>query len=164
MPKNNRESALLSITVTILITMLVAAVVGGWPRAGAASDNTQTLKQAVAAYYERMPESVYKIPEAELKHLVDSKAKNIYILDIRDPKDYALGHIAGAHNIAFKKVGQNLDKLPKDKTVIVYCYTGQTGGQTTAALNIAGFKARSLNGGMNNGWLKSGFPVVGDTK
>ncbi|HBL36498.1 MAG TPA: hypothetical protein DDZ55_06780, partial [Firmicutes bacterium] len=51
-------------------------------------------------------------------------------------------------------------KLPRDKTIIVYCYTGQTGGQTTATLNLAGFKARSLNGGMNNGWLKAGYPVV----
>lgn len=160
--KNNRERALLSVTAAVLLFMVIAAIGGGWPRAGAASDNGQILKQAVFSYYERMPDHIYKIPEAELKKLVDSNKQDIYILDIRDAKDYAKGHIKGAHNIPFKEVGKNLDNLPKDKTIIVYCYTGQTGGQTTAALNIAGFNARSLNGGMNNGWLKAGYPVVTD--
>ncbi|MDD4239110.1 MAG: rhodanese-like domain-containing protein [Desulfotomaculaceae bacterium] len=160
--KNNREKALLSVTVAALIFMVVAAIGGGWPKAGTTSDNSQVLQQAVFNYYERMPDHLYKIPEAELKGLIDSNNQDIYILDIRDAKDYAQGHIKGAKNIPFKEVGENLNQLPQDKTIIVYCYTGQTGGQTTAALNIAGFKARSLNGGMNNGWLKSGYPVVKD--
>jgi rhodanese-related sulfurtransferase len=107
-----------------------------------------------------MPDDSYKIPEADLKKLVDAKDTSIFILDIRAEADYDKGHIEGAINIPFKKVGSNLDKLPQDKKIIVYCYTGQTGGQTTALLNIAGFEARSLNGGMNNGWAKAGFPVV----
>jgi len=160
--RNNGEKSLLYVTAAVLVFMLIAAIGGGWPRANAASDNSQVLKQAVFNYYERMPDHVYKIPEAELKELVDSGSQDIYILDIRDAKDYAQGHIKGAHNIPFKEVGKNLDKLPLDKTIIVYCYTGQTAGQTTAALNIAGFEARSLNGGMNNGWSKAGYPVVKD--
>jgi rhodanese-related sulfurtransferase len=162
MIKNNREKVLLTITLTILFFLVIAAIGGGWPKAGAAADNSQVLKQAVYSYYERMPDGSYKIPEADLKQLVDSNNQDIYILDIRDAKDYDQGHVKGAKNIPFKEVGKSLDKLPKDKTIIVYCYTGQTGGQTTAALNIAGFDARSLNGGMNNGWVKAGYPVVKD--
>jgi rhodanese-related sulfurtransferase len=160
--KNNREKAVLSITITVLIFMVVAAIGGGWPGASAANDNSQILKQAAFSYYESMPDHIYKIPEAELKGLVDSNNQDIYILDIRDAKDYDQGHIKGAHNIPFKEVGKSLNKLPQNKTIIVYCYTGQTGGQTTAILNISGIKARSLNGGMNNGWLKAGYPVVKD--
>lgn len=160
MPKNNREKALISVTIAILVFFMVAAIGGGWPKQGVASDNSQVLKQAVFNYYEQMPDHTYKIPEAELKGLIDANNQDIYILDIRETKDYGQGHIEGAINIPFKQVGNNLDKLPQDKTIVVYCYTGQTGGQTAAALNIAGFKARSLNGGMNNGWLKSGYPVV----
>lgn len=159
--KDNREKSILTFTIVVLIFMVITSVIGGWPKAGAAS-NSKTTVDAVVAYYERMPDDIYKIPEAELKQLVDLNNKDIYILDIRETKDFAQGHIVGAHNIPFKKVGKSLDKLPKDKTIIVYCYTGQTGGQTTAALNIAGFKARSLNGGMNNGWLKASYPVVAD--
>lgn len=160
MLSKERQKALFSITIIALIFLVITAITGGWPRTGSPGDTSKALQQAVVAYYERMPEHIYKIPEAELKGLIDSKADGIYILDIRDPKDYETGHISGAHNIPFKQIGQNLELLPKEKTIIVYCYTGQTGGQTTALLNITGFKARSLNGGMNNGWLKSGYPVV----
>jgi len=107
-----------------------------------------------------MPDDLYKIKEEQLKTLVDSNSQDIYILDIRSAEDYAKGHIKGAHNIPFKEVGKDLANLPKDKIIIVYCYTGQTGGQTTAVLNMAGFNARSLNGGMNNGWLRLDYPVV----
>lgn len=160
MLKNNREKALVSLNIALIFFLVVAITIGGWPQAGSVADNSQVLRQAVANYYERMPDHVYKIPEAELKQLVDSNDPDIYILDIRDAKDYALGHIKGAHNIPFKEMGKSLEQLPLDKTIIVHCYTGQTAGQTVAALNIAGYKARSLNGGMNNGWAKQGYPVV----
>ena len=48
----------------------------------------------------------------------------------------------------------------------MYCYTGQTAGQATAALRLLGYDAVSLNGGMGtaanapSGWANKGFPVV----
>ena len=160
MLKNNRDKALLYVTLTVLAFMVIAAIIGGWPSANVSANGTEEIKQAVAAYYEKMPDNSYKIPEPELKKLVDSKDTSIYIIDIRENVDFTKGHIAGAHNIPFKQVGKSLEKIPKDKQIIVYCYTGQTGGQTTSLLNVAGFKAKSLNGGMNNGWAKAGYPVV----
>ncbi len=155
-----RDKALVYVTATTLVFIVVALVGGGWPKAATGGDNLQVLEEAVINYYERMPEHLYKIPEAELKQLIDDDDQHIFILDIRSREDYLTGHIKGASNIPFREVGNNLDKLPQDKTIIVYCYTGQTGGQTAAALNIAGFKARSLNGGMNNGWLKNEYSII----
>jgi hypothetical protein len=63
--------------------MVIAAIIGGWPSANVSANGTEEIKQAVATYYEKMPENSYKIPEPELKKLVDSKDSNIYILDIR---------------------------------------------------------------------------------
>jgi rhodanese-related sulfurtransferase len=160
MLKNNRDKALLYVTLTVLVFMVIAAIIGGWPSANVSANGTEEIKQAVATYYEKMPDNSYKIPEPELKKLVDSKDSNIYILDIRGSEDFVKGHIEGAVNIPFKEVGSSLSKLPNDKEIIVYCYTGQTGGQTTSLLNVAGFNAKSLNGGMNNGWAKAGYPVV----
>jgi rhodanese-related sulfurtransferase len=57
-------------------------------------------------------------------------------------------------------------ELPKDKKIVVYCYTGQTAGQATAALRMMGYDAVSLNGGMGTpanapmGWANKGYPVV----
>lgn len=50
------------------------------------------------------------------------------------------------------------DILPKDKRIIVVCYTGQTAGQTVGILRLLGYDACSLMGGMVNGWLKSDMP------
>lgn len=158
----DRHQAVVYMAATILVFLVIAMVGGGWPQAGAGGDDRQVIKAAVAAYFERMPDDLYKIPEAELKALNDQDDPDIFILDIRAAADYAAGHIKGAVNIPFAEVGKNLNKLPTDRMIIVYCYTGQTGGQTTAALNLAGYRARSLNGGMNNGWLKMGYPVVTD--
>jgi len=73
-----------------------------------------------------------------------------YILSIRSKDHYALGHIPGAVNIGYTNVftKENLDTLPKDKQIVVYCYTGHTAAQTTALLNIMGYNALCLLWGM----------------
>lgn len=158
--KNNREKSFLSFAIALVVFVAIVVGLGVWPKSTVTNNNSGELKNSIVEYYERMPDHIYKIPEAELKQFVDSNNSDIYILDIRATKDFEEGHIPGAYNIPFKNIGENLDKLPKDKTIIVYCYSGQTGGQTVAALNIYGLKARSLNGGMNNGWLKAGYSTV----
>ncbi|NOX60758.1 MAG: rhodanese-like domain-containing protein, partial [Chloroflexi bacterium] len=44
-----------------------------------------------------------------------------------------------------------LNDLPPDKPIVVYCYTGQTAGHVTAALNMLGYDASDLLFGMS-GW------------
>ncbi|WP_291632634.1 rhodanese-like domain-containing protein [Clostridium sp.] len=108
----------------------------------------------------------YKISEDNAKKLVDSKDDSIVVLSVRSAEDYAKGHIAGATNIAWGKgMQENFSALPKDKKIIVYCYTGQTAGQTVAGLKMLGYDAVSLNGGMGtasnapSGWANKGFAV-----
>jgi hypothetical protein len=43
----------------------------------------------------------------------------------------------------------NLATIPPDKDAVVICYTGQTAGQATAALNMLGYDAYSLLFGMS---------------
>jgi sulfur-carrier protein adenylyltransferase/sulfurtransferase len=73
-----------------------------------------------------------------------------YILSIRSTEHYALGHIPGAINIGYKSVftEENLETLPKDRQIVVYCYTGHTAAQTTALLNTMGYNALCLLWGM----------------
>ena len=80
---------------------------------------------------------------------------NIYILDVRQQADYAKGHIAGAAHVDFPQWASpdNLSKLPKDKKVVVVCYTGTTAGQVVGGLRMLGYDAVVLKGGMN-GWAQ----------
>ena len=70
-----------------------------------------------------------------------------FIIDCRGSTDYAAGHVPGAVNIGLGSIASNLNKLPTDKTVVVYCYTGHTAAQVTAVLNMMGYDAKSLKFG-----------------
>ncbi len=131
------------------------------------------VKAAIEAYYKGL-EAVkptiyanYKISEDEAKKLLDAKDPKIMFLSVRKAEDFAKGHIAGAANIPFGKgMEQKFNTLPKDKKIIVYCYTGQTAGQTVAALRLLGYDAVSMHSGMGMpstvpaGWLNKGYPVI----
>ena len=113
------------------------------------------LADVVNSYYANMPQDVYKISEKDFVELVKSNNTDIFILDIRQPDVYGEGHIKGAVNAPYgMAIIESLDKLPKDKTIMLYCYTGQTAGQTVALLNMAGFDAKSVNLGWNLGISK----------
>ena len=51
--------------------------------------------------------------------------KDAVVVDVRPAKDVQeTGMIEGAINIPFDEVENNLDQLPKDKTIALYCNTG----------------------------------------
>ena len=129
-----------------------------------------TIKAAIEDYYKGLEAlkgttyANYKISEEDTKELVDSKDENTFILSIRSAEDFAKEKIEGAINIPWGKgMEKEFGKLPKDKKIIVYCYTGQTAGQAVAGLRLLGFDAVSLNGGMGtpanapSGWINKGF-------
>ena len=133
---------------------------------------TPEIQDALTAYYAGLADvkgttfGNYKISEASLREMMDNMDDSIYILSIRSEADYAEGHIAGAEQMAFGAgMQENFADLPMDKKIVVYCYTGQTAGQTTAGLRLLGYDAVSLNGGMGMsinapiGWANKGFPV-----
>lgn len=108
----------------------------------------------------------YKISEDNLKGMMDD-GSDIVVLSIRKAADFETAHIAGAINIPFGTTfADDLSALPTDKTIVVYCYSGQTAGQATAALRMMGYDAVSLNGGFGvganapSGWTNKGFQTV----
>ncbi len=75
------------------------------------------------------------------------------IISVRSADHYALGHLPGAINISLSEIG-DLDKLvmlDPDADIVVYCYTGHTGGVATAILNTLGYDAKNMKFGMM-GW------------
>lgn len=77
-------------------------------------------------------------------------SNNPLILDVRKAEDYAAGHIPGAVSIAPKDLftEAGLAKLPPNKQIVSYCYSGQTASQVTAALRLLGYDAYNLQFGM----------------
>lgn len=117
----------------------------------------QILWDAAVAYFPS--DTNYIISPKDLNDLVEENPDAIMVLDIRSEEDFEKGHIEGAINVPFKKVGDNYDKLPNNKPIYVICYTGQTAGITTAMLRVAGYNAISLSRGMT-GWDGEELPKV----
>ena len=59
------------------------------------------------------------------------------------------GHIDGAMQYDDLKLDVSLKTLPTDKTIVVYCYTGQGSGNLVAYLTLVGYDAKSLKYGTN---------------
>ena len=58
------------------------------------------------------------------------------LLDARSKDAFPRGHIKGAVNITGKALftADGLAQLPRDKQIVLNCYSGQTASQATAAL------------------------------
>jgi rhodanese-related sulfurtransferase len=83
---------------------------------------------------------------------VTANASNYYIVNYWASNHYDLGHIPGAIQYTPKadlKIATSLKTLPANKTVVVYCYTGQTSAQVAAILRVMGYDAKSLLYGVN---------------
>lgn len=63
-------------------------------------------------------------------------AEAYQLLDVRQPKEYEEGHLAGAKLIPLKELPGRLEELEKEKPVIVYCAVG--GRSKAAAQLLAG--------------------------
>lgn len=84
-------------------------------------------------------------------NIVDGNPDNDYfILSVRSSDHYAAGHVPGAYNIPWRQIAkeENLKKLPTDKQIVVYCYTGHTGQIATTVLNTLGYDALNMKFGI----------------
>ena len=84
------------------------------------------------------------------------------IVDVRDAKEFAEGHLPEAKNIPLadldKRIGE-LDKF-KSKSVVVVCKTGARASAAAAKLAKAGFTdVVNLDGGVAS-WQKAGLPLA----
>ena len=102
---------------------------------------------------------------------LEKNTKKYFLVDIRKPEDFKEGHIKGAINIFWMDLleEKNLDKLPKDKKILLICYVGHTASQMLVALKLLGYNAGALKFGMGKspvegvpvaGWLDYGFDIV----
>jgi rhodanese-related sulfurtransferase len=81
-----------------------------------------------------------------------------YLLDVREPYEYADGHIAGATLIPLGDLARRIHELPRDRQIVCICRSGNRSGVATRHLSGAGYEAVNLSGGMI-GWMRTGLPV-----
>ncbi len=61
------------------------------------------------------------------------------VIDVRQPAEYEEGHIPGAINIPLRELAANVDKIPTDQAVYVYCKSGFRAGVAVSAIRLMGY-------------------------
>jgi len=85
-----------------------------------------------------------------------------YLLDVREPDEWAAGHAPGAHHLPMMEIPARMAEVPTDVEVVVVCRSGGRSGQVTSYLMGNGWdNVRNLDGGMQL-WAASGREVVSE--
>jgi len=88
-----------------------------------------------------------EVTVVELKKLKDSNA-DFQLIDVREEHELEICEIGGVH-IAMAEVMDNLDKISKDKQVVIHCRSGARSGAICQALEANGFtNVYNLKGGI----------------
>lgn len=83
--------------------------------------------------------------------------EGVPLIDVREPHEYAAGHVPGAVNLPMSSIGEHLDELP-DGAFDVICQVGGRSARVVEALEARGYDATNVVGGTGD-WIESGYPV-----
>lgn len=79
--------------------------------------------------------------------LLWSDCRYVFI-DIRPKREYDQWHLPNTISIPEHELMLNYEKLDKSKTYIIICQRGQNSRDVVHYLNLHGFKAYNLSGGL----------------
>ncbi len=90
-----------------------------------------------------------EIAPAELKQSLD-RGDKILLLDVREPWEYNIAHIADSKLIPMGSIPANLQAIDSGEPVVVYCHHGMRSLDVTVWLRAQGVEnVRSLAGGID---------------
>jgi rhodanese-related sulfurtransferase len=90
-----------------------------------------------------------------------AEGDSIHVLDVREPFEWELGHVAGSIHIPMQELQHRASELPTDKPLLCVCTVGARSEYVAGVLRAAGFEAENLEGGLVT-WQGEGFPLVKD--
>jgi rhodanese-related sulfurtransferase len=104
-------------------------------------------------------EPFYRVTVAEAREMMEDDG--VVVIDVREPHEYAGGHVPGASLIPVNSVFARREELPKDKKIVFVCQVGQRSAlaaELAAAAGLPPERLYNLEGG-TDAWKKSGEPV-----
>jgi phage shock protein E len=131
--------------------------------------NQATIAQAGDNYLSELPEQRYQLPIPIFIRDRVNQSRSWFIVDVREPDEYAAGHIEGAVNIPLGKIVKNLDKFPDSKSapILLYCHSQKRATHALVILHELGYlKVFNLEGGYAayEDWMNSNpLPTPGPT-
>jgi len=143
-----------------LVVLAAILVVAAGITTSIATEN-EAAWQASAEYLSSLPQGFNGIRGEALKAKLDS-GEQVFLLDVREPNEFAGARIEGAVNVPVREVPTSLAKIPQDKNaqIVVVCASAVRSGYVAQALSFKGYtNVKHLAAGFVAGWEKAGYPV-----
>jgi rhodanese-related sulfurtransferase len=87
-----------------------------------------------------------EVDPAEVKARL-ARGESVFLLDVREPSEVDEWAYPIGVNIPLGELGDRLDEVPTDQTIVVACRSGGRSAAAAKALSDAGWNAENLSGG-----------------
>lgn len=118
------------------------------------------INAVAASYVSGIPEGWMAV--GDITAFKDAIGVGAFLIDVREAGEYSEGHIEGAINIPIRELGANLDKIPTDRQVFVYCASGHRAAIAGSALQMLGYDNVLIFPPSWKGWVAAEEPVSTD--
>ncbi len=92
---------------------------------------------------------------SQLRALLDEQP---VLIDVREPVEFAEGHVPGARLVPLASVPAAVPDLPATAAVYVICEVGGRSAHAAMFLSQRGFDAYNVDGG-TQAWRAAGYPI-----
>jgi rhodanese-related sulfurtransferase len=144
------------ISTIIAVLVIASMILPGLAMAQEPTEDFETVRTAIEEWLASDPKAVVTVDEVFENMSDGDESNDPFILSVRSPDHYELGHVPGAENIPWRTIAkpESLEQLPTDQPIVDYCYTGHTGQVAMTALNLMGYDATNMKFGIM-AWTKN---------
>jgi hydroxyacylglutathione hydrolase len=90
---------------------------------------------------------------------IETAPPNVVLLDVREPEEFARGHVRGALNLPQSDLATRLNEIPKDRPILTICQSGKRSLRSAQFLHQQGWHDVATVAGGTSAWRDSGRPV-----
>jgi rhodanese-related sulfurtransferase len=98
--------------------------------------------------------------EVSVVEAAAKRAAGAFVLDVRQPEEWAEAHIPGSRLIPLGELPRRIGEIPREGEIVVVCRSGNRSRAGRDILRQAGFaRVTSMAGGLRQ-WVAAGHPTV----
>ncbi len=136
----------------------ISALTGGVPARPLNMVAIEATNRGAAAMPWAMLTTHMAVPDVDIVAL-ERRTTDTLVLDVREPEEYARGHVPGALNVPQAMLASQLDAIPRTQAVYVICEGGFRSLRAAQFLSQAGYPQVSNVKGGTAAWRNAGKPL-----
>ena len=97
---------------------------------------------------------------ASFERIFKEAPDSVFLIDVRDPKEFEAGTFKGAINMPLSTLEKNLDKLPTGKPIIFFCGKGARSGEAHDLVKLHKPEMKTVFLDADIKWAKDGTYTI----